>query len=162
MTTRTRRGEAAPEDRPRGTRIGRPGLFRRAMCVWLALLAAAFVNGALRELALAPMLGMVAAQPVSALILAAVITAAAWWLVRSTRSSHGLAEWLAVGLLWLLLTAAFEFGFFHYVAGEPWTDLIANYDPQRGGWFGLVQLANLLAPPAFGTRSPRNRGRAGP
>jgi hypothetical protein len=162
MTTRTRRGEAAREDRPREARAGRSSLFGRAVWVWLALLAAAFVNGALRELALAPMLGMVAAQPVSALILAAVITAAAWWLVRSTRSSHGLAEWLAVGLLWLLLTAAFEFGFFHYVAGEPWTDLIANYDPQRGGWFGLVQLANLLAPPAFGTRSPRNRGRAGP
>ncbi len=151
MTTRTGRGEAAPEHRPRETRAGRSGLFWRATCVWLALLAAAFANGALRELALTPMVGMAAAAPVSALILAAVITAAAWWLVRSTRSSHGLADWLAVGLLWVLLTAAFEFGFFHYVAGEPWTDLIANYDPRRGAWFGLVQLANLLAPPAFGT-----------
>jgi hypothetical protein len=74
MTTRNRTGEAAAEEPPRAARTGRSSLFWRAIGVWLALLGAAFANGALRELALALVLGAAVAGPVSALILVAVIT----------------------------------------------------------------------------------------
>jgi hypothetical protein len=34
---------------------------------------------------------------------------------------------LAIGLLWLGLTIAFELSFFHYVMGHPWSRLLYEY-----------------------------------
>lgn len=119
-------------------------------------MVAAFVNGALREILLAPALGEDLAAPLSALLFALIIGLAAWWLTRSFPPQPARA-WLAVGALWAALTIAFELGFFGLAMGVPLPDLLANLDPRRGGWFGLVLLVALLAPMAFGAlrnRSP--------
>jgi hypothetical protein len=55
--------------------------------------------------------------------------------------------WLGAGVLWVGLTAALEFGVFHFLLGTAWQELLVDYDP-RYGWFGLVQLTVLLAPAA--------------
>jgi len=33
---------------------------------------------------------------------------------------------------------------FHFLLGEPWQDVLADYDP-RYGYFGFLELASLLA-----------------
>jgi hypothetical protein len=37
-------------------------------------------------------------------------------------------EAVAIGLLWLALTVAFDFIFFHYLGGHSWSELLANYN----------------------------------
>jgi len=148
MTTMTARH--VPHAEP-GARV-----FARALGVWLLILIAAFANGALREVVLAPVLGEPMAAALSAIILCAVIVLTAWWLVLLTHPHQPMRYWWLVGLLWVALTAGFELGFFHYLMGEPLAALLAAYDP-RYGCFGFVQLTTLLAPPAL---ARLGRGRA--
>jgi hypothetical protein len=58
---------------------------------------------------------------------------------------------IVVGLLWLVLTVAFEFGFFHYVVGKPWDVLLADYNILRGRLWVLVLATVLLGPILVGT-----------
>lgn len=128
-------------------------LFARAVGLWAVILLGAFANGLLREVVLAPAFGRPLAEVLSALLLAAVVVAVAWWLVRRG-DRRPLSSWLLAGVLWVVLTAAFEFGFFHRVMGEPLEVLLATYDP-RYGYFGLIQLVVLLAPAAWALRLRR-------
>lgn len=125
-------------------------LWLRAVAIWCLLAVAAAFNGMLREVVLAPALGPRVAEPLSALLLAAVILFAAWWLVSLTFPCRPAHQWFLVGLLWAALTLALEIGFFHYGMGVPWEVLRAEWDPRHGGWFGLVLLVTLFAPPVFG------------
>jgi apolipoprotein N-acyltransferase len=54
-----------------------------------------------------------------------------------------------VGLAWLALTVAFEFGFGHYAAGHSWSELLADYDPTSGRVWILIPLWVALAPYLF-------------
>ena len=58
---------------------------------------------------------------------------------------HGY-EALLVGIVWVALTVAFEFLAGHYVFGNSWERLIADYNVFRGRIWILVLLANLFAP----------------
>ncbi len=125
-------------------------LWLRAVAIWCLLVVAAAFNGMLREFVLVPALEPGIAGPLSALLLAAVILLAAWWLVRLTGPGRPTHQWFLVGLLWAALTLALEFGFFHYAMGVPWEVLVADWDVRQGGWFGLIVLVTFLAPLVFG------------
>jgi hypothetical protein len=58
---------------------------------------------------------------------------------------------IVVGLLWLVLTVAFEFDFFHSVGGKPWDVLLADYNILRGRLWILVLATVLLGPILVGT-----------
>jgi hypothetical protein len=45
---------------------------------------------------------------------------------------------IAVGLIWLVMTVAFEFVFGHYVAGHSWERLLYDYDLPAGRLWSLV------------------------
>jgi len=50
---------------------------------------------------------------------------------------------MMVGMLWLVLTVAFEFSFGHFVFGRSWNNLASDYDLLHGGLLpiGMVVLA---------------------
>ncbi len=59
----------------------------------------------------------------------------------------------AIGLLWILLTVAFEFFFGHYAVGQSWRELLADYNVLRGRVWVLMLLVALVAPRwAWGVR----------
>jgi len=51
-----------------------------------------------------------------------------------------------IGVLWLVLTLAFEFLAGHYVFGNPWSRLWTDYDVLRGRIWILVLVTTLVAP----------------
>jgi hypothetical protein len=53
---------------------------------------------------------------------------------------------LGIGLFWMMLTIAFEFLFFHYVAGHSWSSLLRNYYVHEGRVWVLVLLWIATAP----------------
>ena len=57
-------------------------------------------------------------------------------------------EALRIGAAWAALTVGFEFGFGHYVAGDSWADLRAQYDVTDGKIWILVPLLMAIAPSA--------------
>jgi hypothetical protein len=62
------------------------------------------------------------------------------WPLPTARSAAG------VGAAWVALTVTFEFGFGHYVAGQSWRTLLADYDLRRGRLWPLVLAATAAAP----------------
>jgi hypothetical protein len=125
----------------------------RAAAVWFGILVLAVLNGGGRDIWLSPLLGDTAGRAVSTLLLCGLIVLAAWltigWIGPVTRG-----EAFRVGVLWVALTLAFEFGVGHYIFGKPWPELLADYDLSRGRIWIAALVVTLLAP--WGTA--RRRG----
>lgn len=117
----------------------------RAIVVWLGLMVAAIANGAVRETLIRPRLGEYAGHVISTVILCAVIVltsiASISWIGPSD-----LHRAFLVGVLWVSLTLAFESIAGHYVFGNPWEKLLADYNILRGRVWILVLIATLLSP----------------
>lgn len=120
-------------------------MFLRAFLIWLLLLVLAVLNGTFRQGVLLPRLGDGTAHVVSTLLLCAVIFALAYFSIGYIRPRTAGDAWL-VGLLWVGLTVAFEFGAGHYLFGTPWSRLLDDYNLAAGRVWVLVLLADLLAP----------------
>ena len=116
----------------------------RAVLVWLALLALAILNGAVREAWLFDALGRGPGLVASGLMLSALILLLACACARWLDAPSGSAAW-RVGLGWLALTLAFEFGFGR-LQGRPWTELLAAYSFNDGNLWPVVLLVILVAP----------------
>ena len=117
----------------------------RALAVWLILIAVEFAHGILRALFLVPVVGDFRSRQIgvltgSLLILLVVSIFIRWLHARTTKYL------ILVGLLWLILTVAFEFSFGHFVFGRSWSDLAADYDLPHGGLLPFGMLVLLFSP----------------
>ena len=117
----------------------------RVTAIWLLLLFVAVINGAIRETFMTPLLGVQTAHIVSTALLCAVIFMVAWFSISWIGPKTG-REALSIGIQWAVLTVAFEFLAGHYVFGNSWESLLADYNLFHGRIWVLVLLANLLAP----------------
>lgn len=109
------------------------------------MVAIAIANGAVREAGLKPRLGDARARQLSTVLLVlffAVYMAAVFRLhpVAST------PEAVEVGLLWLVLTLAFELGLGRWVSRLSWSQILAEYDVFAGRLWILVPLWVAIAP----------------
>jgi hypothetical protein len=118
-------------------------LFRAAV-IWLAILVLASLNGAVRDLLVAPRIGDTIARALSTLILCGLVMWVAWASIRwlGPRSP---GEALGLGFFWVALTLTFEFGAAR-LSGEPWSVVLADYDVLRGRIWILVPILTFLAP----------------
>lgn len=133
----------------------------RAGSVWLLLLAIAIINGIIRVAVWEPLLGTAKAHWVSTLLLCAIFVFVVWLLVpyllsfatssdesASKRQNRSLLGRL--GVLWVLLTMAFEFLAGHYLFGHTWESLWADYNIGKGRVWVFVLVTLLFAPVAVG------------
>jgi hypothetical protein len=134
-----------------------PRLYVYAVGAWLALTVLAILNGLLRNATYARALGEYAGHVLSSLIFVAVVFAVTYAFLRLARVDYGLGDLLGVGAMWLVMTVAFEFLFGHYVAGHPWSRLLADYNILKGRAWALVLLAVFLAPVITGRWARRGK-----
>jgi hypothetical protein len=125
-------------------------IVRRALLVWLLIMAAEFVHGIARIVLLQPRLGDLQARQVavftgSAIILAVALACVRWIGAATTR------ELLGVGMLWLVLTVAFELLFGRLVIGYSWRRIGSDYNLIEGGLLP-IGLAVLMLSPLLATR----------
>lgn len=119
----------------------------KAILVWLVIMVGAIVNGALREGLITPRTGPQWSHVISTVLLSALI-AVVTWLFSGWIDFRSSGEALRVGLIWLVLTLAFEFLAGHFLFGTPWKAILADYNLARGRIWPLVLLSVLLAPVA--------------
>ena len=115
----------------------------RALLVWLAIIAAESVHGALRRALLSPQVDF-ALRQLSVSIGTAMIFAITWifidWMrIRTPRGA------LVIGALWVALTLAFDLALGRLM-GLPWSRIAADYDLLHGGLMPLGLLALGLTP----------------
>jgi hypothetical protein len=117
----------------------------RAFLIWLALVAAAILNGGVREKLLTPRFGSHAGHVISSVTLSAGIFLIAWLSVRWI-APHDRRDAMLLGFAWLGLTVAFEFLAGHYVFKNSWDRLLADYNVLRGRVWILVLVTTFAAP----------------
>ena len=123
--------------------------------IWLLILVCAIINGAFREAALLPLLGTSAAFIASGILLSACIVGISLWLVPRLGQLRR-AQAVGLGLFWLSLTLAFEFGFGRLVMHRSWNELFEACTFKNGNLWSLVLLVTFTAP----ILAARRRGQA--
>ena len=136
---------ARPLSLPR--RLRRNRLLGRWTLAWAGATSLGIANAGVRELVYADRVGALAAHQISTATLLAVLT---WyiWLVDRRWPLSTIRTALAVGAVWAVLTALFEFGLGHYLLGSPWSELLAAYNLAAGRVWVLVPLWMAFGPAA--------------
>ena len=117
----------------------------RAFLVWLVIITVETVHGILRGVLLVPIVGDLPARQIGVLIGSLLIFAVAYLFIRWIAVKTKL-QFLAVGLLWVLLTVIFEVVLGRLVLGLSWTRITEDYDLSQGGLLGLGLLFMAAAP----------------
>lgn len=115
---------------------------------WLPIPVIGMINGALRVAIYQNALGDLAAHQLSCLT-GIVLFAAYAWFITSRWPFTGSKQALVVGLAWMGLTIAFEFGMGIFVLRQPLAVLLTDYNVAAGHFWPLVLLTIGFAPYIF-------------
>lgn len=118
------------------------------LAFWFVLLFIAIASGALRDLTYGKYLSELRANQLSTLITIVLLGAAIHFFVRHYPPVSK-AQAIVIGMFWMLLTVAFEFLFFHFIAGYSWAALLDNYKLQEGRLWPILLLWVAIAPYLF-------------
>lgn len=132
--------------------------------MWLVFLLIAFLLGTVRELLITPWIGQRDGRIIGTVVTTAAMLAVMAVFVRRVRGSRQAGDFWLIGAMWMVMTVAFELLFFHFVAGEPWHRVLADYNILRGRTWVLIPLLLLLGPPILrqlmiGSDATRDRPR---
>jgi len=116
----------------------------RALALLALIIVAEVVNGTVRTLAVAPLVGDFTARQIGAVTGCVLIGLIAWFGSPWLKAPSPRAQW-AVGMLWLTLMMGFEVAFGRLLAGASWQQLAADYNLAQGGLLGLGMLWLLCA-----------------
>lgn len=114
--------------------------------VWLIHLLMAVSNGIARDVLYKEWAGESRAHQISSLTLIFSIFLVTYFFLKLGNAAYRNTHLFLIGAIWLVLTLAFEFLFFHYVRGESWQALWANYNVMEGRLWPFVLLATFFAP----------------
>lgn len=107
-------------------------MWGRALAVWLLVMAVEFVHGTLRWILLRPHVGDFRSGQIG-VISGSLLFLVIVFLCEPSMKLRSAADAKRVGVLWLVLTLAFEWSFGHYVAGRTWESMASEYNLLRGG-----------------------------
>ena len=117
----------------------------RAVAVWLLIAAAEVAHGMLRMAFLRPLVGDLTSRQL-AIVSGSLIVLAIAWLTRRFLAAITVAQQLAVGAMWAILMVAFDLLLGRLYIGYPWSRLLQDFDPTRGGFMLIGVVLMLLAP----------------
>ena len=117
----------------------------KVLVIWLVMLVVAILNAGLRNAVITPRLGEHAGHVISTATGCAAFLVLIW-LSLPWVGARGRRDLLLIGLLWLVLTVAFEFLAGHYLFGSSWDKLLADYNVFRGRVWAAVLVVILLGP----------------
>ncbi len=113
---------------------------------WLILMVLAIVNAGIREGFYSGFMDELAAHQASTVTLMVIIVLFTFLLLRLSGMELSAEQAVVMGVLWTLTTVAFEFLAGHYVFGNSWDALLAEYDILEGRLWLLIPATTLIAP----------------
>ena len=123
-------------------------MYLRYFVAWFPLIILAFSNATIREAVYKRYVGELAAHQISTLTLGILVGIYAWVLSRRLKlQSPGQA--LGIGLMWLVMTIIFETGLGRYVSGNPWSQVLRDYNISEGRVWPLFLLWLTVSPYVF-------------
>lgn len=104
--------------------------------VWFLLALVAVANGIIRQTTYGKFVPELAAHQISTVTAILASGILVWFASRFWPFETAAQAW-TIGLLWLAMTVAFEFGFGHFIAGHSWGQLLADYNILNGRVWSL-------------------------
>ena len=120
--------------------------FALTIGTWFLFMFLAIVNAGIRNNVYKPLVGDLVAHQISTIIFIIVIFAVTYLVLRFSSMKLSDSEALLMGTIWLVLTIIFEFIAGHYIFGNSWEKLFADYNILRGRIWSLVLLTTFLSP----------------
>ena len=117
----------------------------RGVVVWLIIILVEVLHSIVSILFLAPVLGDFRARQVAVFTGSLLILAVATLCIRWVRPADA-GEAVSIGIVWLVLTLAFEVGFGRYVAHATWSRIASDYNLLQGGLLPIGLLLLTAAP----------------
>jgi len=117
----------------------------RVLTVWLILIAAEILHGIARAVLLVPYVGLFRSNQIGVFTGSVIILAIALVFVRWMGSSRS-SQLLWIGMMWAVLTLAFEISFGRLVVGVTWERLLSDYNVLEGGLLPLGMIVLVLSP----------------
>ena len=115
---------------------------------WFAFPFVAILNATLRELIYKKPLGDLAAHQISTAT-GIVFFGIIFYFIFKKWKIEFVKHAIFIGLIWLGLTILFEFGFGHYIMGNPWQKLLQDYNLAEGRVWSLFLAWITIAPYFF-------------
>jgi hypothetical protein len=134
---------------------GQSQIVGRSLTIWLILICAEIIHGILRAIVLVPIVGKFRSNQIGVFTGSAIILGIAYLTIRWIGAKQT-NELLLVGLVWLLLTVAFEVLFGRFVVRLTWERVFADYNLSKGGLMPLGLLM-LFFSPVIGAKFRANR-----
>ena len=131
-------------------------IFLSAFGVWAIFGVLAIINGAIRNKFYAPKIGEYPGHVISTIIAICFVVVGTYLLLRFMRIDYSNIDLLLIGGFWVILTVLFEFVFGHYVMGNPWEKLLADYNILKGRLWSLFLLTEFISPLLIGLLLKRN------
>ena len=120
----------------------------RCLLAWLPMPLIAIANGTLREYGIKKFIHSdAAANQISTLLLIMFLGIYIYLITPRMHYASINNAWLA-GVVWILLTLAFEFGL-GLATGKPLSELVDAYNLAKGNTWVFIPLWTLLAPVVF-------------
>jgi hypothetical protein len=123
-------------------------LFLIYVASWLGMMVIAIINGWLREATYGKSMSKLSAHQIST-VTGISLFAIYIYMLTGIWKLQSPAQALLVGVIWLLMTVAFEFGFGHYIMKHPWQKLFEDYNLRKGRVWVLVLIWVTIAPYIF-------------
>jgi hypothetical protein len=123
-------------------------VIRKHLLCWFVLAIVAISNGVLRQYTYGKVLSNLSAHQLST-VTGILATGVAVWMMHKRWPLQSPAQAWTIGILWLLFTIVFEFGFGHFVAGHSWAHLLAEYDLFQGRVWSLFLIWIAIMPRLF-------------
>jgi hypothetical protein len=117
----------------------------KGIIVWLVFIAAESLNGTVRILWLVPSFGDIWAHQISFITGSFLVLTIATLFVRWLQASR-VSQLLGVGVLWLLLTVAFEIVLGRFILAYSWEQIAADYNLLQGGLMPIGLVLLTLSP----------------
>jgi hypothetical protein len=121
-----------------------------AIAGWLILAFLISLNGFIGQQFIAPWLGSYGNHIYKSVVAIALIAIVAGLVMTQVATTHWLLTAIDMGGFWLLLTVSFEFLAGHYLFGNSWEALLADYRFWQGRLWVLVLLMTAIAPALMG------------
>ena len=123
-------------------------MYLRYFVAWFPIIILAFANATIREAVYKRYVSELAAHQISTLTLGILAGIYVWVLSRHLKlQSSGQA--VGVGLMWLVMTVIFETALGRYVSGNPWRQVLRDYNILEGRVWSLFLLWLTVSPYVF-------------
>ncbi len=113
---------------------------------WFLFMIFAIINAILRNGVYKPIIGELRAHQLSTIIFIFIIIFINYLVFKYFNFNLTSTESFLIGALWLIMTICFEFLAGHFIFGNTWEKLIADYNILKGRIWGLVLVTIFISP----------------